>query len=72
MVAVVAPSVADEAVRRLEERGLPAWVLGSVGAHPDAVAGNGEETPGLGSDAVLTQGAKGVDGGTVALVGRHR
>ncbi|MET7463840.1 phosphoribosylformylglycinamidine cyclo-ligase [Nonomuraea sp. 3-1Str] len=30
MAAIVAPEVADEAVRLLAERGLPAWVLGEV------------------------------------------
>ncbi|MFI6787345.1 phosphoribosylformylglycinamidine cyclo-ligase [Nonomuraea sp. NPDC050383] len=30
MAAIVAPEVADEAVRLLTERGLPAWVLGEV------------------------------------------
>jgi phosphoribosylformylglycinamidine cyclo-ligase len=32
MVAVVAPEVAETAVRLLTDRGVPAWVAGTVGA----------------------------------------
>jgi phosphoribosylformylglycinamidine cyclo-ligase len=32
MVAAVAPDVADEVVAVLAERGVPAWVAGTVGA----------------------------------------
>ncbi len=57
MVAVVAPDRADDVVAHLGARGLPAWVLGTVGAPS-------------GADDVV-QGAKGVDGGGVRLVGGH-
>ncbi|MGB8019892.1 MAG: phosphoribosylformylglycinamidine cyclo-ligase [Candidatus Nanopelagicales bacterium] len=57
MVAIVARDVADAAVDRLTERGVPAWRCGEVRvAQPDDV-----------SDAA----AKGGLGGTVALVGNH-
>ena len=32
MVAIVSPEIADAAVNRLNDRGLPAWVMGTVGA----------------------------------------
>jgi phosphoribosylformylglycinamidine cyclo-ligase len=64
MVAVVGPDAADAAVARLAARGLPAWVLGAVAAEPDAAPA------GL-ADGDLTQGAKGVDGGSVRLAGDH-
>jgi phosphoribosylformylglycinamidine cyclo-ligase len=60
MVAIVAAEGADAAVRRLAARGVPAWVLGEVrDARPDDASGD------------LTQGAKGVDGGAVRMVGRQ-
>jgi phosphoribosylformylglycinamidine cyclo-ligase len=61
MVAVVAPQGADAAIRRLQARGLAAWVLGTVRAH-DADDRSGD----------LTQGAKGVDGGTVRMIGTQQ
>ncbi|MBI4944520.1 MAG: phosphoribosylformylglycinamidine cyclo-ligase [Actinobacteria bacterium] len=64
MVAVVGAEAADAAVARLAARGLPAWVLGTVAAEP------GTDPAGL-ADGELTQGAKGVDGGSVRLVGDH-
>jgi phosphoribosylformylglycinamidine cyclo-ligase len=60
MVLVVSAGAADRAIERLHGRGARAWVLGSVAA--GSVAGGG-------SHAV--QGTKGVDGGTVRLVGAH-
>jgi phosphoribosylformylglycinamidine cyclo-ligase len=61
MVAVVGADGGDAAVRRLQARGVPAWVLGEVrDARPDDAAGD------------LTQGAKGVDGGAVRMVGRQQ
>jgi phosphoribosylformylglycinamidine cyclo-ligase len=57
MVAVVAPQSVDAALARLQARGLPAWVLGTVGL------------PGARADGDVTQGAKGVDGGAVRMVG---
>ena len=62
MVAVVAADVADAAVARLTARGLPAWVLGTVATEPDGVTADAAD---------LTQGAKGVDGGSVLVVGEH-
>ena len=59
MIAVVAAADADAAVRRLEARGVPAWVLGQVRSQQPA-----------GADDV-TQGAKGVDGGAVRMLGAH-
>jgi phosphoribosylformylglycinamidine cyclo-ligase len=58
MIAVVAPDSADAAVARLNARGLPSWVLGSVGAADSSR-----------QDGDVTQGAKGVDGGAVRMVG---
>jgi phosphoribosylformylglycinamidine cyclo-ligase len=60
MVAVVAPEAADAAVARLRERGLPAWVLGEV-----RVPGDNDPVEGV------TQGAKGVDGGAVRMIGHQ-
>lgn len=59
MVAVVAAADADAAIGRLAASGVPAWVLGHV---------RGLQVAG-GDD--VTQGAKGVDGGAVRLVGVH-
>ncbi|NJC23454.1 phosphoribosylformylglycinamidine cyclo-ligase [Arthrobacter pigmenti] len=61
MVAVVAEAGTDAAVARLTERGVPAWVMGRV----DAASGENTDGP----DYV--QGAKGVDGGSVRLVGSY-
>ena len=59
MIAVVDAAQADAASRRLQARGVLTWVLGEVGV------------PGDPGDADVTQGAKGVDGGSVRLVGDH-
>jgi phosphoribosylformylglycinamidine cyclo-ligase len=65
MVAVLAPDRVGGALTLLAERGVPSWVLGWVGLPPDRA--------GLppGADQDVTQGAKGVDGGSVRLVGDH-
>jgi phosphoribosylformylglycinamidine cyclo-ligase len=60
MIAVVTPDAADAAVARLRERGLPSWVLGEV-----RVPGEHDPTDGV------TQGAKGVDGGAVRMIGHQ-
>jgi phosphoribosylformylglycinamidine cyclo-ligase len=59
MVAVVDEARAGEAVARLTGRGVPAWVLGTVGAG---------EPP---DEPDVVHGAKGVHGGAVATVGEH-
>ncbi len=64
MVAIVSPEAADAAVARLNERGLPSWVMGTVSA--DADLNSIDKT---GPDYV--QGAKGVDGGAVRLVNAY-
>jgi phosphoribosylformylglycinamidine cyclo-ligase len=61
MVAVVSAQAADAAVARLNERGLPAWVMGTVSSD----AGPGP------TDPDYVQGAKGVDGGAVRLVNNY-
>ncbi|GAA1129777.1 phosphoribosylformylglycinamidine cyclo-ligase [Citricoccus alkalitolerans] len=62
MVAVVDPAAADEALNRLNARGLTSWVAGTVGRVTD-------EARNAGSD--FMQGAKGVDGGAVLLTGNY-
>ncbi len=61
MVAIVSPQAADAVVEHLNNRGLPAWVMGTVSA-----SDNGPQD---GPDYV--QGAKGVDGGAVRMVGNY-
>ncbi|NMR19707.1 phosphoribosylformylglycinamidine cyclo-ligase [Cellulomonas fimi] len=60
MVAVTSPAGADAALAHLAGRGLPAWVLGTIG--PD----DGAE----GRDVV--RGSKGVKGGAVRMTGSYR
>lgn len=60
MIAVVAPDAASSVTRALTASGLPAWVAGRVSI--------GERAAGLDG---FEQGAKGVDGGAVKLVGTH-
>ncbi|MFC8193705.1 phosphoribosylformylglycinamidine cyclo-ligase [Cellulomonas sp. NPDC057328] len=62
MVAIVAPDVADAVQRAARDRGLPAWVLGTVrAAAPDDAAS---------PDVVA--GTKGVQGGAVRMHGTYR
>jgi len=61
-VAMVSAEAADAAVARLNERGLPSWIMGSVSADSDAVVKAGPD---------YVQGAKGVDGGAVQLVNAY-
>ncbi|WP_027479240.1 phosphoribosylformylglycinamidine cyclo-ligase [Gryllotalpicola ginsengisoli] len=56
--AVVAPGAADAAIAKLAVDGIPAWVAGTVSTAPRDLAG-------------FEQGAKGVDGGAVRLVGGY-
>ncbi len=57
MVAVVAPEAVDGAVRRLTERGVPAWVCGQIRSRTSRDSGDAP--------------AKGGVGGTVAVLGEH-
>ena len=61
MIAIVAQGAASGVTHALTAAGLPAWVAGRV-----SVVGHGIEQPDL---AGFEQGAKGVDGGAVRLVG---
>ncbi|MCT1393508.1 phosphoribosylformylglycinamidine cyclo-ligase [Rothia kristinae] len=64
MVAVVDPSVTDQAVAHLGERGVDAWVMGTVEQGEAPTAADLE-------DPDYVQGAKGVDGGAVRLLGEY-
>jgi len=57
MLAIVDAGSATSAVRRLESRGVPAWVAGAIRPRRDAETGDAP--------------AKGGDGGAVRLVGAH-
>ena len=61
MIAIASPDAADAAVARLNERGLPSWVMGTVAEDTGAFTGTVD----------YVQGAKGVDGGAVRLVGQY-
>lgn len=58
MFAVVEPASADDAIGRLQSRGVDAWIAGSVRARRDGEHGDAE--------------AKGGNGGAVTLVGDYR
>jgi phosphoribosylformylglycinamidine cyclo-ligase len=62
MVAIVSADVADAAVARLNERGLPSWIMGTVSADSDSILKTGPD---------YVQGAKGVDGGAVRMVNTY-
>lgn len=62
MVAIVSAGGADAAVERLQQRGVPAWVMGRVAAASPAAGTDGPD---------YVQGAKGVNGGSVRLVGHY-
>jgi len=57
---VVDPAAADRTLRLFADRGLASWVLGQVSTPDGSVAGD------------VVQGTKGVDGGSVRLVGEYR
>ena len=59
MLAIVAQGAASSVTHRLTAAGLPAWVAGRVETTPRDLDG-------------FVQGAKGVDGGAVRLVGAYR
>ncbi|MHA7208630.1 phosphoribosylformylglycinamidine cyclo-ligase [Arthrobacter sp. MDT1-65] len=61
MVAIVGASAADAALAQLNAAGVPSWVMGGV----QSASGGSTDGP----DYV--QGAKGVDGGSVRLVGTY-
>lgn len=61
MIAIVDPQAADQAVAHLNARGIPSWTMGTVTT---------AEAP-AGSDPDYVQGAKGVDGGAVRLLGQY-
>jgi phosphoribosylformylglycinamidine cyclo-ligase len=63
-VAVLPAAQADAAVRASQARGIPAWVLGEVSIDITP------ESPGT-PETDTVRGAKGVDGGSVRLVGDH-
>ncbi len=60
MVAIVDAAGADAALARLNERGMTAWAMGTVGAVDGSLSGPD-----------FVQGAKGVNGGAVHLVGNY-
>ncbi len=60
MVAIVSPEAADAALARLNSRGVPAWVMGKVDRADTSLSTDGPD---------YVQGAKGVDGGSVRMVG---
>jgi phosphoribosylformylglycinamidine cyclo-ligase len=64
MVAVVAADEASAAVQRLQQHGIGSWIMGAVTQPADL-----SEVLARVPDQDWTQGAKGVDGGTVALIG---
>jgi len=62
MVAIVSADAADAAVNRLNDRGVPSWIMGAVEENSDSVLKSGPD---------YVQGAKGVDGGAVRLVNAY-
>ncbi|MDO5749851.1 MAG: phosphoribosylformylglycinamidine cyclo-ligase [Rothia sp. (in: high G+C Gram-positive bacteria)] len=61
MIAIVDPSVADAAVERLNARGISSWIMGDVVAAGEPESNNPD----------YVQGAKGVDGGAVRMLGSY-
>jgi len=61
-VAMLPAGQVDAATRELAARGIPAWAIGEVTAVEAAVVDDAYE---------VVRGAKGVEGGTVQLVGDH-
>jgi phosphoribosylformylglycinamidine cyclo-ligase len=58
MFAVVAANAASSVIARLKSEGIPSWVTGRVSMAPHDLTG-------------FEQGAKGVNGGAVRLVGAY-
>ena len=61
-VAMLPADQVDAATRELASRGIPAWAIGEVSDLAGAVVEDGVE---------VVHGAKGVDGGSVQVVGEH-
>jgi phosphoribosylformylglycinamidine cyclo-ligase len=61
-VALLPRDRADLALRTLEARGIPSWMLGEVTDLESAPIEDGVE---------VVHGAKGVEGGAVQVVGEH-
>lgn len=61
MIAIVTPDAAADAIAHLNARGLQAWDMGEVTELTDEIR----------ADEATVQGAKGVDGGAVRLVGNY-
>ena len=61
MVAVLPADSVDDATAHLAARGIDTWVMGEVSGADAAERATGE----------VVRGAKGVDGGSVELVGDH-
>jgi phosphoribosylformylglycinamidine cyclo-ligase len=70
MIAVVAAGSQDAVIEKLAVDGFPAWVAGTVSTGTRPSTGSGTAT-GSGTEA-FEQGAKGVNGGAVRLVGSYR
>jgi phosphoribosylformylglycinamidine cyclo-ligase len=64
MIAVVAEHAADRVIERLAADGIPAWEVGRIST-------DASRTSATGDGADWEQGAKGVDGGAVRLVGNY-
>ncbi len=64
--AVVAADAAADVVAELDSLGLPAWQAGTVSTGPLDSSGSADS-----ADSGWEQGAKGVDGGAVRLVGSY-
>lgn len=67
MVAVTSPEGASAAIAKSQAAGVPAWVMGEI-----ATADGSEALENGGPTADYIQGAKGVDGGGVRLIGAYQ
>lgn len=67
MIAVAADDAAAGVITALRADGIPAWEIGRVSTEPSDEAASDE----IASAAGWEQGAKGVDGGAVRLIGRY-
>jgi phosphoribosylformylglycinamidine cyclo-ligase len=78
MIAVVEAASAGTVIAQLSASGIPAWSLGVVSTAPRDIAGfdaslvRPADSSARSGPADWVQGAKGVDGGAVRLVGRYR